>query len=290
MKRTKQLRPDNLPLYRYWHALYMSFYSPSLYVDVAKRWRGWGFLYLWLAIAVGTMPLSARIIFEFNQYFNQKILEPIKLLPPVYVQNGQVKFEKPMPYMIKNSKGEVVAIVDTTGAVDKITSEYPQLSLLITKNQIMYKPPKLEFLVNNTVPVEGDKVMVHDLNPHDNEVFQGTDWIKNNGVVRLKYITELLVYPLIVIFFLGVFWSLILLISILGQLIARTFFDLKLTFSQTCRVMSVAATPQMAFTFTTYTVNAVFGGLGLIMIALQSIYFGYAIIAIKRASMKIVHK
>ena len=42
LKIKNKLKLIDAPVYRYWDALYMSFYSRRLYVDVGKRWRGLG--------------------------------------------------------------------------------------------------------------------------------------------------------------------------------------------------------------------------------------------------------
>ncbi len=47
-----KLKPIDAPAYGYWKALYMSFYSTRLYVDVGKRWRGIGLLYLLFFVVV----------------------------------------------------------------------------------------------------------------------------------------------------------------------------------------------------------------------------------------------
>ena len=47
-------------------------------MDVAKRWRGVGFFYLWLMIAVASIPLCARLIFEYNLFIEDQIVAPLK--------------------------------------------------------------------------------------------------------------------------------------------------------------------------------------------------------------------
>ena len=65
----QQLKNIDSPNYTYWQALYKAFYSWWLYVDVGKRWKGYGFLYLLLAVAVFSMPVSLKAIFDLKRSF-----------------------------------------------------------------------------------------------------------------------------------------------------------------------------------------------------------------------------
>src|SRR5476651_2545843 len=59
-KEKNKLKLIDAPVYGYWKALYMSFYSRRLYVDIGKRWHGFGLVYLLLAIAVLSLPFALR--------------------------------------------------------------------------------------------------------------------------------------------------------------------------------------------------------------------------------------
>ena len=83
---------NKINIYRYFRALYLSFYAPALYVDVVKRWQGVGIGYILMVIAIGSIPLSSRIIIEFNQYFEEKILLPLQVLPKINIKKGHVLF------------------------------------------------------------------------------------------------------------------------------------------------------------------------------------------------------
>ncbi|HEL8434089.1 TPA: hypothetical protein U0D75_002421, partial [Legionella pneumophila] len=85
-KEKNKLKPIDAPIYSYWQALYMSFYSKRLFVDVGKRWRGIGLIYLLLVVAICSIPFSIRIASDFNKTFNQQIIQPLLQLPTVYVQ------------------------------------------------------------------------------------------------------------------------------------------------------------------------------------------------------------
>jgi hypothetical protein len=46
--------------FTYLDALWQSFFSHSLYLDVASRWRGVGFLYLLFIVILGWVPDLAK--------------------------------------------------------------------------------------------------------------------------------------------------------------------------------------------------------------------------------------
>jgi len=282
IKKKQTLRPLDTPIYNYWQALYRSFYSSRLYIDVIKRWRGFGTLYLLLAIALASIPLSLRIMVDFDRYFEEKMILPLKSLPTLDVQNGQVSFDKPMPYLVKNKKGEVVSIVDTTGVVTGISAKYPQLTVLITKDKIFFRPPKVELFFHASTVETGDNVYMHTLNKDDNEVFMGEAWIKSAGLAKLKRVTLFLVYPMITMFFYALYTVFLFVLGFLGQLFAQILFNVKLKFKESCRLLAVAATPQIIFFFITLTADAMFFGLGYFYTAFIAIFYSYGVISIKR--------
>lgn len=51
--------------YSVFHPLYLSFFSKSLYQDVAKNWKGTGLAYLLLLLALAWVPGWSRSITAF---------------------------------------------------------------------------------------------------------------------------------------------------------------------------------------------------------------------------------
>jgi len=129
MKKTHELRVIDTPIYKYWQAFGLAFYSSSLYIDVIRRWRGLGFVYLLLLIMVTAIPITLRATIAFEQYFDEQIVLPFKLLPKFMIQNGEVIFDKPMPYQIKSKSGTVIGVVDTTGAVTRFNNKDPHSTI-----------------------------------------------------------------------------------------------------------------------------------------------------------------
>ena len=288
MKNKQNLRLIDAPIYRYWQALYLAFYSRRLYVDVVKRWRGYGLLYFLLVIAICAVPLSARIILQFNQFFNEQIVFPLKKLPLLYIQNGNVVFDKPMPYLIKNNKGETVTIIDTTGTVSGMNKLYPQLTVLITKDKIYFRPPKFQLFLNDPTQQIGESVYIQPISKDTNEVFVGKKWVAASGVLTLKWGAILLVYPFIIGFVYGMCLVFMLFLSFVGQLISIIIFKFKLKLKESCRLLLVAATPQVAIFFALHTVYGPLQGEQALYTILLAAYFSYAVISVKRESKKMV--
>ena len=251
MSKKMNLRQMDAPIYRYWQALYMAFYSRRLYVDVFKRWRGYGILYFLLVMAIVIIPLSVRVCIDFNHYFDNQLMLPIEKLPPLHVQNGTVLFDKPMPYLIKNKEGEIIAIIDTTGKVTGINKTYPHLMLLITKDKLYFRSglPKFWFYDLGSLPFVYDQVYVQSFDYISNEIFVGKEWITSNNVIKYKWIADLFIYPLLWGGLFGVYIILVLFLAFIGQLLSIIVFKFTLSLKEACRLFLVASTAQVVVFF-----------------------------------------
>ena len=219
---------------------------------------------------------------------NEDLIAPIRALPPLYVQNGHVVFEKPMPYLIKNTAGEVVAAVDTTGVISGITKEYPHLEMLITTDKLYFRAPQLRFFLRDVEEENHNDIYVQNLESNSNEVFVGADWVKSRGILKLKPVVMAIIYPCMLGFVFGSYAVLMLFFAFIGQLFALIIFKLKLTFQDACRIFLVASTPQVTVFFITLAFNVVIPGQGFLYIVLLSLYFSYAILSVKRESNQLV--
>lgn len=283
-----KLKPIDTPHYKYREAVYKSFYSRLLYVDVGKRWPGYGLLYLLLVVAICSIPLSIKMALEFNETFRQLIVDPIVRIPKVYVQNGQVLFNKPMPYLIKNHKNQVVTIIDTTGTVTKFTNNYPDLSILINKDIIYFKIPTPQILKDMSQKGGADVPLSQKLEKNANFVFDGKAIIAQNSIMQFKYITQAMIYPIVFSLFYSVLVTLFLVFAFLGQVFSHIFFAYKLSFSQASRIFMVASTPMLFLSIILLTLNWIIPGIGFILLAILFIYFSMAVYALKGSGTKAV--
>ena len=287
-KEKNKLKPIDTPVYRYWSALYKSFYSRLLYVDVGKRWRGLGIFYLLLAIAVFSIPFALRMSISLNQSFKEQITDPLSKIPVFYIQNGEVSFDKPMPYLIKNDHGQVVVVVDTTGKINDFPSEYPYLTVLINKNKISLRAPKLKlFNMTETKPTKGSP-LVQDFDKGTNMVFDGKKIAEENAIKNLKYFSQFMIYPMIVAMFFSIFIVTFLVLAFLGQVFSNVFFSFSVAFAQSSRLLAVAGTPMLFLLFLMLTFNSIFQGSGYILLALLIVYYSFALSSLRAESRRMV--
>lgn len=287
-KAKNRLKPIDAPVYSYWLALYLSFYSRLLYVDVGKRWKGIGILYLLLVVAICAIPFSLKMSFEFNKSFNEQLIEPLLQLPTIYIQNGEVSFDRPMPYVIKNDKGEEVIIIDTTGAVTEITDAYPHLNILINKDVIYFKLPTPQVMGISDERINKGASIVQPLEKGTNMVFDGKKIVQDNTISGLKYASQLMIYPMVVAILYSMYFIVLLVAAFLGQVFSRIFFSFPLTFKQSSRLLMVASTPMQVGLIIFLTLNLMFPGFGFILLFLLVTYFCFAIYSLRAESRHLV--
>lgn len=276
------------PHYNYLQALYLSFFSNRLYIDVGRRWKGFSFLYLVLVFSIVALPLSLRIIINFDNYFNKKMLLPLKSLPPFYIQNGLVSLDKPMPFFAIDNAGKVIAIIDTTGTINKIDNKYPDLSILIVKDRLFYRFPDPEPMFSKPVKIQKPEIKEAIFNKNMNQYFDSTQWISTSGVSHLKLLSQVIIYPTVLLALLFMYLAFFLVIALLAQVVALAIFRFSLTYKQAFRLLSVAATSHFAALMIILALDWAFMGMGLFLVSLVAIYFSYAMLSLKRDSTTLV--
>ena len=291
MKRTnaKQLRPIDAPIFSYWQALFLAFYSNRLYIDVAKRWRGFGARYLLLLILVVTIPLGARLTNYFNHYFNDEIIGPLQQIPTLLIQNGEISTDKPMPYFIKNMAGKVVVTIDTTGSISNI-NQNPDLMLLVTKDKLFFRPPIIKVFDKTSMPLMQQKVYEQSLSKTSNEVFVVDEWMDSNHIERIKWLVDCMIYPLLAFFSYGLTLVSMVFFAFLGQLCSIMIFKHMISFKEACRLGMVAATPQQTLFFLLIALDVTIPYSGIVYLALLSTYVSYAILCVRRESQRLVRQ
>lgn len=281
----KKLKTLDSRNFSYFKALIYAFFSKKLYIDVGLRWRGFGFLYLLLLVAVGLMPYSIKNTLIFDKYFHN-LETVISKVPKFYVQNGKLFFDKKMPYIIRDNQGFAEIIVDNTGEVTSFDAKYPKLKILITKHQIMQRvfPPLIGIYDAHSAP----SIFSERFPPTMNTVFDnGTNWLKNSQVKLLKTIVLILVYPMLVAFAYTLIISLLLLFSFMGQIFSSLFFDFKISFKQACRLLAVSSTCAFSIICCLLALQATLPHSGIIISTTLIFYFYLAILSVKSASKKL---
>lgn len=288
-KQKNKLRTIDSRVFSYWSALYLSFFSRRLYVDVGKRWKGLGILYLLFVTALFSIPMYLQTSAKFIQNYKEHTIEPLLKIPAFYIQNGMVIFDKPMPYKIKDDTNQTLVIIDTTGKVNDFTSEYPNLSFLINKDKISFKAPALE--LSNLKQFEGiskNKPIVHFFGKESNLVFEGKQFIEQNGIYNLIYIAKVIIYPCIAAIYFSIFIVFFLVLALLGQTFSSIFFSFKVGFATSSRLLIVAGTPMLFLLMLILSLHMMFMGVGILLLSLLTIYYSFGIFALKAESKRVV--
>jgi len=277
------------PHYNYWQAIVLSFYSSRLYVDVGKRWRKLGAGYLLLVIALASIPFALRIMYDFRVFFTNQLIIPLEKMPLLTIQNGIVSYDGTMPYFGKNQQGQVITIVDTTGQItENATAKYPQLRVLITKNQFIYWSPPPTFFFSHDPQNTHTSPVVQTLDKNMNDVFDGSKWIRSSGINKVYFLSMFIIYPSVLLIFYVFYQIFILVFAMMAQLLVSLFLKFTVTYPQACRLLTVSATPQIFVLLVFMSLDWVFPGAGFILLLLLALYFTYAAVSLKRASNKMV--
>lgn len=284
----QQLKPLDQPVYNYFTAFYKCFYSKLLYIDIGKRWKGCGALYLLMLLVFLTAPFSVRMVISFNQSFEEQLMQPLLEIPNFYIQNGKANFDKPMPYLITDKKKRVVAIVDTTGKINGFTAQYPYLTTLITEDKIAFRMPnpQLFTMTADSVPNQG-KIIEQYYDKHSNLVFNGKSIFSSNTITGLQYGSLFMLYPLIVAIFFSTFLVFYMVLGLLGQTFSGIFFSYKLSFMTSTRLMMVAGTPMLLVLLTAISFNGIFMGMGFLLFGLLIAYYAFAVYSLRSESRRI---
>lgn len=204
----------------------MSFYSPSLYRDIARNWRGVGFLYLMLLICVTLLPMVWPIQKSINQFMLSFAYPIAAQLPTITIQDGVASVDRVTPHFIKNPEtGEVLAIIDMTGQYTSL--EGTAAELLLTANHVVFKKERGEEISNlpkGNMQIIPDKVKLF------------LDQVKANAIFAI--LSALWGFWLVFWFFL------IMLYGGIGVLFAK-FNKVRLAYGALLRLATIAITPAL---------------------------------------------
>jgi hypothetical protein len=129
--------------YALFQAFWRSFYSKDFYNDVARNWKGVGFLHLLLLVAIVWLFIMIKAQVGLSRFVDIEAPKVVSQLPPIQITNGRVSVDAPMPYYIKEpSTGLVLFIIDTTGEVDSLDNT--EARVLLTKNKLIGKKKSAE--------------------------------------------------------------------------------------------------------------------------------------------------
>ncbi len=288
-KPQKKLRLVDARFYHYWQAFYLSLYSPRLYIDVAKRWKGFGFLYVLFLLSVVSIPLSIQYIQRFNQYTYNDFIEPFMHVPPIYIHQGKAIIHEKVPSIIENKQGKVLILIDKNGSMKNFNTVYPDLIALITTHACYFRQPTSPFFIGRQSFMEEQVIETLPFENLPDGKFDLANWLKHSGLILLKNVMLVGIYPFIVSSFFGLIISLMLVLALVGQLTSYTIFRFRLGFMPACRLMAVASTFSIYAFFALKTLGYKTTGMSFYCSLMAYIYFCFAVLVVRRESQNLVH-
>ncbi len=214
-----------------WKTLLGSFFSRELYLEVAERWSGTGFGFLFLLLVVLSVPQAILL-----QSMASRVLPGISdKIPDFQIEGGQFSSPVTQPYRVDFSPTAAL-VIDTTGKINQLDQipgvENLQTVVLATKTQFQERRVSLG--------LSRDQVR---------------DWASLPGASvsreAIKHWTDFLVrwsgslgyFCLVLLWFL--FEVAALLIYALGGLLFAKGFKKKLDYDQSLRLSVVSHAPAL---------------------------------------------
>jgi hypothetical protein len=208
------------------HPLVFSFFSKELYQAVARDWKGVGFSYLLLLLALVWLPEAVKMHAGVKRFATQEAPKFVRQIPTITISQGEVSIKEPMPYKITDpDSGELVAVIDTTGEINSLDNT--KAHLLLTKTKLMGRKNAAETRVYDLTGVEDFVLTQERLN---NWLQIGSRWL------------AVVVYPFAVVFSYIYRILQVLLYAAIGLLFAY-WMNVRLSYSTLLRLAAVSVTP-----------------------------------------------
>ncbi|HEV7397797.1 MAG TPA: DUF1189 family protein [Pyrinomonadaceae bacterium] len=139
--------------YSYYHGPFLSFFSKEFYRDVGQNWKGIGYLYMAILLAILWIPSIIAIDSSFRTFAEKDAGAFTKQLPKITIKNGQVSTDVETPYFIKDPKNNsTVGIIDLTGQYRSLDDT--EAHMLLTKNKLIMKGDHNDTKIYDLTPVQ----------------------------------------------------------------------------------------------------------------------------------------
>ena len=121
-----------------WQALFLSFWSKDFYVEVAREWRGLGYVYLLILVAFTSTFIAAKLQMQFSLKVDRYFIPMLSELPKITIKDGTLSIDRPSPYTIRSKMGDLVIMFDTRPA--HVTLKESKANALVTSTDVYYGP------------------------------------------------------------------------------------------------------------------------------------------------------
>jgi hypothetical protein len=289
-KKKQQLKAVDSPLFNYWQAFYMSLYSDRLYIDVLKRWSGFGMMYFLLLVTLLSVPVSFLYVGKLAHYIDDNLIYPIENMPLIILQDGQASIDEPMPYFVKSRQGEDIIEIDTTAGVKKFSKKNKSLILLLTKDSLKLRLPSVLTTPNNKQEFD-PQFFNQEYSQNYSEIFSGRRWLNASGLKHTVVYAAVFVYVGIIGILFSIGFLLNLVLSSIGRIISTLVLKYPVSFKESVRLAFIASTGPFTLLVILHCMGLDSRAIGgPWYIALVACYFSFAIISVKRESKFLVWK
>lgn len=139
--------------YPFYSALWNGFYNKDFYAHVALYWRGAGFAYLLLAVALALAPMMVGLQVAVNAFLRNEVPYILNQLPEITIENGAASVEVEQPYVIYTRDKKPFMVIDTTGGAQDIEAVIvlQEREVIIRKNATEARHYELTEMQERTV-------------------------------------------------------------------------------------------------------------------------------------------
>ena len=252
------------------HPLFMSFFSKSLYRDVAGNWRGLCLSYLLIVLTLNLIPDMVRLHDLVADFLVDEAPKVVRQVPTITISEGTASVNVPVPYIIHAPWSKApFAVIDTSeGAAPPADL---QATLMLTRAKLTVKGDASEIHAFDFSRIHHaviDKVLIY-------------RWIE-----AFQHYFIFAVYPFALFFAFLYYFIQALLCASIGMFFAR-MFNLDLKTRALIRLSVVAFTPPLVLQTVHSLLGIEFPYSGIISLLLA---IGYMYFAVSSCSEKTVSK
>lgn len=125
------------------HVPVLSFFSKALYRDVCFNWKGTGFAYLLLLLAICWIPPMIEVHVGLADFVDNEAQQIVSQVPTITITDGEASIDEPQPYYIREPETEkVIAIIDMTGGITSLADT--EAKALLTRTQVVLEQNEVE--------------------------------------------------------------------------------------------------------------------------------------------------
>lgn len=242
------------------HAPLLSFFSKSLYIDVAKNWKGYGIIYLLFLSLIFTTPEIIKFQTQIEEAIDTTAPIIIPQVPTLYIKSGKLSMDIPSPHKIHNTKDNTLfAVIDTANAYK--TPQDSKSTLYITDTKFYFKSSPDDY---NHIDIKNfeDMTITHE------KLY--------NWVDKFKKVFFYLVFPFFYLFTLLYISTQVIMCSLIMFIFAKKT-NPEISFAQIMRIGAIAFTPPVVLNIahTILGVEFVYGGVIILLFGMGYLYFGF---------------